>query len=200
MERVCDMEQKWKDLTKGTKVIPSAASMEQLKYIVENTTFPCVMVKLGDINTIGKIVAYIHQKKKTVMLHMDSVKGISNEKAGFQYLKRIGVDSVITMKSQYIRMIKEAGMIAILGTFLVDSASVSNTFQNVYTNKPDAMIVMPMTVPDDIYRNLQENINIPILAGGLGVNREIVDHVLSLGISSCAVTNRGIYKLYEKGE
>lgn len=196
-QRMCSMEQKWKDLLKDTKVIPSAASMEQLKRIVENTSFPCVMVKLGDINTIGKIVAYIHQKKKTVMLHMDSVKGVSNEKAGFQYLKRIGVDAVITMKSQYVRMIKEAGMTAVWGTFVVDSASVSNTFQNVYSNKPDAIIVMPMTVPDEVYMKLQENIKIPILAGGLGVNRDIVEHVLNLGISSCAVTDREIYKFYE---
>lgn len=191
------MDQKLDELLKGAKVIPSAATMEQLKYIVEHTTFPCVMVKLGDINTIGKVVAYVHQKKKKVMLHMDSVKGISNEKAGFHYLKRIGVDAVITMKSQYIRMIREEEMLAILGTFLVDSASVNLTVQNIYTNKPDAIIAMPMTIPDEVYEKLKGNGKIPVLAGGLGVSCEIVDRVLELGISACAVTDKEIYKIYE---
>jgi len=192
------MEQKWKELLKDTKVIPSASTIEQLKYIVEETTFPCVMVKLGDINNIEKIVAYVHQKKKAIMLHMDSVKGISNEKAGFHYLKRIGVDAINTMKPQYIRMIKEENMLAVLGTFLVDSASISNTFQNIYANKPDAVIVMPMTVPDEIYINLMENTKIPILGGGLGIRQDIVDHVLELGVASCVVTDRQVYKKFEK--
>lgn len=191
------MNEKLNELLKGNVVIPSAATMEQLKYIAEKTDFSCVMIKLGDINNIGKIVGYLHKMNKTAMLHIDSVKGISKDKAGFHYLKRIGVDAVITMKSQNIRMIKEEEMLAILGTFLVDSASVNLTIQNVHMNKPDAIIAMPMTIPDLTYERLKESIKVPILAGGLGVNKQIVEHVLSLGVQACAVTDRGIYKDFE---
>ena len=185
------------DLLKEDRIIPSVSNLDQLRYAVEKKTFSCIMLKMGDINSIGKLSAYIHKYHKTVMLHIDSVKGISKDRAGIHYLKRIGIDAIITMKSQNIRMIKEEGIYAILGTFLVDSSSVSLTIQNIHGNKPDAIIAMPMTIPDSVYETLRQNARIPIMAGGLGVNKEIIDHVLDLGIRACAVTDRNILMRYE---
>lgn len=194
------MENKIMELLQGSLVIPSVSNMEHLKFAAEKTTFSCVMVKMGDLNNIGTIVHYIHRAEKKVLLHIDSIKGISKDKAGFHYLKRIGVDAVITMKSQNIRMIKEEGMIAILGTFLVDSASINLTIQNIHSNKPDAIVAMPMTIPDEVYEKIKSCSRVPILAGGLGVNGEIVDRVLKLGACACAVTDRKVYLPYERRE
>ncbi len=179
------------------KVIPSIASVESLKHIVEQTTFPCIMLKMGSINNLAKIVAYIHQHGKHVMLHLDSVKGIAKDKSGMQYLKKIGVDMVITMKSQHIRMIKEAEMGAVLGCFLVDSSSVQLSIQNIKNNHPDIVITMPITVPDDVIREMKKASNIPIIAGGLGMTKEIIDHALSLNIDACAVTDWNVLKEYQ---
>lgn len=183
-------------LLKEDRIIPSVSNLEQLRYAVEKRAFSCIMLKMGDINSIGKLSAYIHKYHKTIMLHMDSIKGISKDKAGIHYLKRIGIDSIVTMKSQNIRMIKEEGLYAILGTFLVDSASVSLTIQNIHGNKPDAVIAMPMTIPDSVYETLRQNTQIPMMAGGLGVNQAIIDHVLELGIRACTVTNRRVLEQY----
>ena len=188
------------ELLRGSLIIPSVSNMEHLKFAVEKTKFPCVMVKMGDLNNIGTIVHYIHKAEKRVLLHIDSIKGISRDKAGFHYLKRIGVDAVITMKSQNIRMIKEEGMIAILGTFLVDSASINLTIQNIHSNKPDAIVAMPMTIPEEVYGKLKDCSRVPILAGGLGVNGDIVDQVLNAGVCACAVTDRQVYLPYEGRE
>lgn len=184
-------------LLKDSRIIPSVSTMEQLRYAVEKDSFSCIMLKMGDINSIGKLVAYVHKYHKTVMLHLDSIKGISKDRAGIHYLKRIGVDSIVTMKSQNIRMVKEEGIYAILGTFLVDSASVSLTVQNINGNKPNAIIAMPMTIPDSIYELLKENSQIPIIAGGLGVSREIIEHALSLGSRACTVTKHEVLEQYK---
>lgn len=190
------MENRLEELLGEDRIIPSAATAEQLKYAVEMCSFSCIMLKMGDINTIGKMIAYIHKYEKSAMVHLDSIKGISKDKAGIHYLKRIGVDSLITMKSQNIRMIKEEGIHAVLGTFLVDSSSVAVTLQNMRANKPDAVIAMPMTIPDSIYEMLQENTRIPIMAGGLGMSTEIIDHVLEQGVWACAVTDKNILEQY----
>ncbi|MDO4555896.1 MAG: glycerol-3-phosphate responsive antiterminator [Lachnospiraceae bacterium] len=153
-------------LLRESKIIPSAASVEALKYAAEKLPYPCVMVKVGDINSIAKLVDYLHKRKKTVMLHIDSIKGISKDEAGIHYLKRIGVDSIITMKLQNIRMIKEEGILSILGTFLVDSSSLASTIQNIYSNKPDAVVAMPMTIPDVVYQKLLKSCTVPVMAGG----------------------------------
>lgn len=192
------MEDRLEQLLKGSRMIPSVASVKQLKYAVEQENYPCIMLKMGDISTIRKITAYIHQSGKKLMLHIDSVKGVAKDEEGFRFLKNIGVDSIITMKSQYIRLIKEKGMYAILGTFLVDSSSVMQTLQNIRSNKPDAIVVMPMTIPDETYGWLKENVSLPILAGGLGVNYEIICHVLKQGVKACAVTDQNILDQWSK--
>lgn len=71
------------------------------------------------------------------------------------------------------------------------------TIQNIHGNKPDAIIAMPMTIPDSVYEILKQNTRILIMSGGLGVNKEIIDHVLDLGIRACAVTDRDILDKYE---
>ncbi len=191
------MEGRLEKLLGEDRLIPSVSNLEQLKYAVEQTGFSCIMLKMGDINTIGKMVAHIHKHNKTVMLHIDSLKGISKDKAGIHYLKRMGADSLLTMKSQNIRMVKEEGVYAVLGTFLVDSSSLHLTLQNIHANKPDAVIAMPMTVPDEVYGILQKSTSIPIMAGGLGMDMDIINHVLGLGIRACAVTDRKILEQYK---
>ena len=84
-----------------------------------------------------------------------------------------------------------------LGTFLVDSSSLHLTLQNIHANKPDAVIAMPMTVPDEVYGILQKSTSIPIMAGGLGMDMDIINHVLGLGIRACAVTDRKILEQYK---
>ncbi|MCI5944389.1 MAG: glycerol-3-phosphate responsive antiterminator [Eubacterium sp.] len=189
------------ELLKNYKLIPSAANKASLKFAVEQTDYPCIMLKMGDINTLRKYTTYIHEYGKTVMVHIDSIKGIAKDKAGFHYMKRIGVDAIISMKPQYIKMIREEDIHAILGVFLVDSASVSYAVQNIHFTKPDSVIVMPMTIPDETFEYLQKSVNVPILAGGLGIHERIISHVLSLGITACPVTNQELLKKYmEEGD
>ena len=87
-------------------------------------------------------------------------------------------------------LIKEAGMISLLGAFLVDSASVTQTIVNVGNVKPDVLIAMPITIPDVVFHRLRTNMNIPIMGGGLGVSCKVIDHALEIGMEACAVTDR----------
>ena len=81
-------------------------------------------------------------------------------------------------------------MISLLGAFLVDSASVTQTIVNVGNVKPDVLIAMPITIPDVVFHRLRTNMNIPIMGGGLGVNCKVIDLALEIGMEACAVTDR----------
>ena len=48
-------------LLAGSRIIPSVNSAEGLKCVLTKTSLPCVMLKLGDVNTLRKIVRLIHQ-------------------------------------------------------------------------------------------------------------------------------------------
>ena len=175
------------------QIIPSCVNNGQLKYAAEETDYEYIMLKMGDIFTVRKMANYLHSRGKKMMVHLDSLKGVTRDSTGFEFLKKSGVDSVITMKSRQIRMIKDSGITAVLGCFIVDSASLEQTIINTHSNKPDAIIVMPMTVPDTVYEKIREACDVTILAGGLGVNREIIRHVLDQGVSACAVTDAEMF-------
>ena len=183
-------------LTQGRVLVPSCASPDQLNYIAKETDWPCIMLKMGEVGNIRGIVNYIHKHGKKVMVHLDSLKGIAKDKEGARYLKQIGVDAIISMRAQFIRTLHDAGMVTILGAFLVDSASVNQTIQNVRNNKPDILCSMPVTVPDEIYRKLLDHIQVPIMAGGLGVDAGVIDHAISCGVQTIAVTDRKLVDHY----
>ena len=54
-------------LLAGSRIIPSVNSAEGLKCVLTKTSLPCVMLKLGDINTLPKIVRLIHQYGRKAM-------------------------------------------------------------------------------------------------------------------------------------
>ena len=171
-------------------MVPSCSTYKQMEYIAEQTNWQCIMLKMGDVGNIRSIIRYIHSHNKKVMIHLDSLKGIAKDKEGIRYLSRIGSDAVISMRAQNISMIKEAGMISLLGAFLVDSASVAQTILNVGNVKPDVLIAMPITIPDVVFYRLRSNMSIPIMGGGLGVSCQVIDHALEIGMEACAVTDR----------
>lgn len=179
----------FKNLLSGDCIIPSVTSVEELNFFLKHTQHPWVCLKMGDINSLVSIISTIHKHDRKVMLHLDSVKGINKDKEGIRWLKRIGTDAVITMKSQHIKMIRDQNLYAILGSFIVDSASVNQTVQNIRTNKPDAVLIMPMSIPHSIYETLQAE-HTCILAGGLGTEHSIIQQSLDCGSCACVVTDR----------
>ena len=179
-----------RELISNQVIVPSCSTYKQMEFIAEKTNWQCIMLKMGDVGNIRSIIRYIHSNNKKVMIHLDSLKGLARDREGIRYLSQIGADAVISMRAQNIPMIKEAGMISLLGAFLVDSASVTQTIVNVGNVKPDVLIAMPITIPDVVFHRLRTNMNIPIMGGGLGVSCKVIDHALEIGMEACAVTDR----------
>lgn len=170
-------------------IIPSVTTPEELDFFLKHTSHNWVCLKMGDINSLVSIVSIIHKNKRKVMLHLDSIKGIAKDKDGIKYLKRIGIDAIITMKSQHLKMIREENIFSILGSFIVDSAAVSQTLQNIKTGKPDAILIMPMTVPSSVYQELHKEIPC-IIVGGLGKEHDAIQDAFDHGACACIVSDK----------
>ncbi|MCI8327539.1 MAG: glycerol-3-phosphate responsive antiterminator [Lachnospiraceae bacterium] len=170
-------------------IIPSATSKEYLNYFVKRTSHIWVCLKMGEICSLGAIISILHKNNRKAMLHFDFIKGIAKDKEGIEYLKRIGVDAIITTKSQHLKMIRDNEIIAILETFLVDSSAIQQTLSNIRTGKPDAVLVMPMTVPKQVFQKITQEHDC-VLAGGLGVDHEVIQNALDSGARACIVTDR----------
>lgn len=182
------------ELLKNQPVIPAVHQRKELLYALEKTSVGWIMLKLGDVNTLPNLVQVIHQFGKRVMVHQDSIKGIARDKMGIQYMANCGVDCLITMKPMFVKYIKEVGMFAAFGFFVIDSDALRTGLKNIHENEPDGVILMPGTIPKEIINDVLAETTVPILLGGLITNIEQIKVAQNMGITSIATSNLKLWK------
>lgn len=180
------------DIT-SSSIIPVAYSMDDFNYIINNSDMPCVNLKFGEINNLPKLAETIHKHNRYLVLHMDSVRGIKMSKEGIEFLKNIGTDVLVTNKPSQIEMIKEVGVIAIQNMFLVDSDAFRSGIKYIQKYKPDAVNIMPISIPARYIKQIKEETNIKVLAGGLLVEKEELFEAIDKGISSVFASRREFF-------
>ncbi|WP_373483893.1 glycerol-3-phosphate responsive antiterminator [Acetobacterium sp.] len=180
---------------KFQSVIPSVHQRKELLYAMEETAADWIMLKLGDVNTLPQLVRHIHRSGKKVMVHQDSIKGIARDKMGIQYMANCGVDCVITMKSLCVKYIKDAGMIAAFGFFVIDSDACRTGLGSIKEHQPDVVILMPGTIPPQIIRDIKSEAGIPVILGGLMTTREQITGAIGIGVASVATSNQDLWNL-----
>lgn len=176
------------DYLREDPILPSIANEQELKDFLSQSRHRVGCLKTGDINTIDAILDQIRKQGKTVLLHLDSIKGVAKDREGIEYLGAIGAEAVISMRSQHVRMIQEQGLYSILGSFLIDSSAVQQTIHNLRQTSPDAALIMPMSVPRFVYEHLKKNTRC-LLAGGMGTEHDIIQKAIDYGASGCIVTS-----------
>jgi len=174
-------------------VIPSVHQRKELLYAMEKTDADWIMLKLGDVNTLPQLVGCIHQAGKKVMAHQDSIKGIARDKMGIKYMASCGVDCVITMKSQCVKYIKDAGMMAAFGIFIIDSDACRTGLENIKEHQPDVIILMPGTIPEQIINDIKSATTAPIILGGLMTSREQLASAMKIGVASVATSQLDLW-------
>ncbi|MGL4607095.1 MAG: glycerol-3-phosphate responsive antiterminator [Eubacteriaceae bacterium] len=173
---------------KVSGIIPSTHNRKELIEALEKTQVQWIMLKLGDINTLPRLVEIIHQFGKKVMVHQDSIRGIARDRMGIQYMANVGVDAIITMKPLCLKMIKEAGKKAIFGFFMIDSDALKTGIQNIEEHHPDGVIIMPGTIPKELIEKMIKVAGVPVILGGLISNKEQIDEVMETGILGIATS------------
>ncbi len=181
-----------KILTNGP-IIPAARSMEVFKAALTHTIVPSVVLLFGDINSLPVLISQAKEHKKRIILHLDLFDGVGKDKAGIRFLARMGISAIITTKSHLCRFARDEGMIVIQRLFLMDSDSLRTGLSLVRNFKPDAIEILPGTVPANVVQELIRETSLPILAGGLIRTREDVDHAIERGISAISSSRQELW-------
>lgn len=161
-------------------VIPSVNGRKELLSALERKNVEWVMLKLGDINSLAQLVKVIHQSGKKAMVHQDSIKGIAKDKAGILYMANCKVDCIITNRASCIKPIKEAGMIAAFGFFVIDSEACRTGILYINEHQPDLVTLMPGSIPDQVLHHIKTATNKPFILGGLITEQNQVDHAIEI--------------------
>ena len=130
--------------------------------------------------------------KKLIFVHADLAEGIGNDREGVGYLKSLGVDGIISTRTAMIRYAKEWELGTVQRFFIVDSHSIDTAVDTIRTSRPDMIEIMPGVLAK-IIRKFRENIQMPVIAGGLVETKMEVMEALDAGASAVSTGSKTLW-------
>lgn len=154
-----------------------------------------VFVLYGSIMGIEAICRRLKAAGKIVFVHIDLIEGLKGDISGIEFIKEHAApDGIITTKSTNIRHAKQLGLFTIQRIFIIDSQSLKTGIKNIQDTSPNAVEVMP-GIASKIIHNLEKEINIPIIAGGLIMEKKDVFDSLAAGALAISTTAHELWSL-----
>ncbi|HET8843866.1 MAG TPA: glycerol-3-phosphate responsive antiterminator [Ktedonobacteraceae bacterium] len=127
---------------------------------------PLLFVLRGDSFQLAPFVAQAHEQGKHVVVHIDLMGGVGKDRAGIQYLRQIGIDAIITSRSQLVASGKAEGLVTIQRLLLTDDAALETGIRTIARSLPDLVEVLPGILFPEIAPTLQRSLPGPFIAGG----------------------------------
>ena len=151
-----------------------------------------IFLQYSSILTVAEHIARSHEAGKKVFIHMDFSEGIGKDRAGLEFLKKLGADGILTTKTSMIRPARDMGLTTVQRFFIVDSHSVDTAVESIRIAKPEVVEIMPGVVVKKI-KEFAEKVNTPILVGGLLELEEEVDAALDAGAAAVSTACRRLW-------
>ncbi len=161
-------------------VAAALKSSDDLQLAMDSDALLLFMLK-GDAFQLAPLVAQAHKLGKGIVVHVDLVSGIGKDRAGIQYLHQIGVDAIITSRSQLVSAGHAEGLITIQRLLLVDDSALETGVRTIARAAPDIVEVLPGIIFPEIASTLQQLLPGPFIAGGFIRDASAVARIRAAG-------------------
>src|SRR5881275_730278 len=159
------IKQEFLRLARQYPVAAALKSNEDMQVALNSDAVLLFLLK-GDAFQLAPFINQAHQRGKGVVVHVDLVSGVGKDRAGIQYLRQIGVDAIITSRSQLVSAGRAEGLTTIQRLLLVDDSSLETGIKTIARANPDIVEVLPGIIFPDVATVLQKLLPGPFIAGG----------------------------------
>lgn len=175
-----------KELLEEMPVIAAIKNDEELELACQSEC-KVVFVLYSDICRIADIVKRIKQSKKIAIVHLDLIDGLENKPIAVQFIRcNTQADGIISTKPALIKVAKEQKLLTVQRVFMIDSIAFKNMKKHLEQGHADMIEVLPGVMPKMLHRIVKE-VTVPVIAGGLIVDKE--DVIAALGSGAIAVSS-----------
>ncbi len=179
------------------RLFPVAAAIksnEDFRYALDSDVHLLFLLK-GDALQLSPLLVQAHQHGKGVVVHIDLVSGVGKDRAGIQYLHDLGVDGIITSRSQLVAAGKAEGLITIQRLLLLDDYGLETGAHTIARAAPDIIEILPGIILPEVISLLRQLLPGPFIAGGFIRTANDVAHVQSAG---ALLSSSSTYALWKK--
>jgi glycerol uptake operon antiterminator len=173
-------KQEFLRLAHGFPVAAALKSSDDIQTALDSDAQLLFMLK-GDAFQLAPFVSQTHRRGKGIVVHVDLVSGIGKDRAGIQYLHQIGVDAIITSRSQLVSAAHAEGLVTIQRLLLVDDSALETGVRTIARAAPDIVEVLPGIIFPEVVSILQQLLHGPFIAGGFIRNATEVARIQSAG-------------------
>ena len=135
-----------------------------------------------------------HKHNKKIFIHLDLAEGIGKDRAGVCFVKKLGVDGIISTRVSVIKIAREEKLFTVQRFFIVDSQSVLTTVESVKAAKPDMIEVMP-GIANKVIESLSKSLSVPVIAGGLVETKDEVLNALKCGATAVSTGRAELWEI-----
>lgn len=186
----------FKEALRESRIVPAVKHLEDLTEVL---SIPWVSVAIligGDINNLEEALKIRSRfPEKYLLAHVDLIDGVGKDEAGMRFLKRLGIEGIVSVKWQLLRYAKENKMLTVQRLFLIDSEAIRTGLKVIKRVTPDAIEILPATIPKFAIDEFRKITDLSILGGGLLRTEEDVRMALSNGLTAVTASRRNLWKL-----
>lgn len=173
------------------RIIAAVRSVHELEEAVKSDVWMIFMLA-PNIETINSQAELVHKVGKKLFIHIDLAEGIGKDEYGIRFAKKLGVDGIISTRTNIIKIASKLGVSTVQRFFIVDSQSVDTSIEAAKRSKADMIEIMPGTVAKVIKR-MKGKLDMPIVAGGLVETQLEIDEALSCGASAVSTSKKELW-------
>lgn len=186
----------FKEALKLSRIVPAVKHPEDLAEVLNIPGIMAVILIGGDINDLESVLKVRNKyPEKYLLAHVDLIEGIGKDEAGMRYLKRLGLEGIVSVKWQLLHYAKENRMFTVQRLFLVDSEAIRTGLKVIKKVTPDAIEILPAIVPKFVVDEFHKVTDLSILGGGLLRTEEDVCNALKNGLTAVTASRRDLWKL-----
>ncbi|MCD8894090.1 glycerol-3-phosphate responsive antiterminator [Mammaliicoccus sciuri] len=161
-------------------ILPAIRSMKDMEKFLKMDYKRCVLLDTH-IGHLQGVLEQMKKHQKEVMLHIDLIKGLSNDEAAVEYvIQQYKPHGIISTKSKIIKRAKKLNTLTILRVFILDSTALSRSIELIKQSDPDLVEVLP-GVATKVIKEISDKTGKRIIAGGLINTKEEIDLAIESG-------------------
>ena len=175
-------------------VAAAIKSNEDIQVALDSDALLLFILK-GDAFLLAPFVAQARERGKRLVVHVDLVSGVGKDRTGIQYLHDIGVDAIITSRSQLVSAGKAEGLITIQRLLLLDDSALETGVRTIARAAPDIVEVLPGIIFPEMAPTLRQLLPGPFIAGGFIRTTADVARIQAAG---ALLSSSSTYELWHK--
>ncbi|MDP4109427.1 MAG: glycerol-3-phosphate responsive antiterminator [Bacillota bacterium] len=186
---------KWK--FENNYIFPVVYDLKDIDKLLGSQFKVIILGRVLNILNIKRIVNILKVGDKKVLVDIDFIGGLSNDKYAMDFIsKEAQVDGIITTHSDKIIRAKRENLISILKIFAYDEFSIVSAGKVVNLCNPDIIETLPGIAAPCFINKLREYTDIPIdVSGYLGRKLSDINLLYACGVTAIHTGNHKLWNI-----